>query len=133
MKEPFVEFGQVVHVRHGHEIVPSGEAQQGLDVPLLVGPPDQAELFLEQIVALEPEELAADLPISAPRDLRHGDLRIVVTDLPRHAPKVFERSLVAFEEDLVHSRWNTWQKIASEYGSVITKKATFSVLPAIVT
>ena len=51
--------------RDRHEEVPAGEADERLDVPLLVGPPDQAEMGLEQVMTLEPEERVGDLAVAA--------------------------------------------------------------------
>ena len=60
--EPGVEPLQAaVHGGDRDEEVAAGEADQRLDVPLLVGPPHQAEVGLEQVVALEPEELVGEL------------------------------------------------------------------------
>ena len=43
----------------------AGVADERLDVALLVGPPDEAEVVLEQVVALQPEELVGDPESSA--------------------------------------------------------------------
>ena len=51
--------------RDRHEEVAAGEADQRLDVPLLVGPPHQAEVGLEQVMTLEPEERVGDLAVAA--------------------------------------------------------------------
>ena len=48
----------------------AGRTHQPLDVPLLVGPPHQAEVLLEQVVALQPQELPGQLPLAALRALR---------------------------------------------------------------
>ena len=48
-----------------HQEVPAGEADQVLDVALLVGPPHQAEVVAEQVMALEPQELVGQLPLAA--------------------------------------------------------------------
>jgi hypothetical protein len=39
-------------LRHGGEVVLPGEVEQPLDVSLLIGPPDQAELRLQEIMTL---------------------------------------------------------------------------------
>ena len=66
--EPGVERLQAaVHGGHRHEEVAAGEADQRLDVPLLVGPPHQAEVVLEEVMALEPEELVGELAVAACR------------------------------------------------------------------
>ena len=67
---------------------------------LLVGPSHPAELRLEQVVALESLELLCHLPLATAGDLRHRDLAVVVTDLPRHAPDKTKRPIVALEERL---------------------------------
>ena len=42
-----------MHDRDGDQEIATGIAHQGLDVPLLVGPADPAEVGLEEVVALE--------------------------------------------------------------------------------
>jgi hypothetical protein len=69
-------------------------------VPLLVGSPHEAEVILEQVVALEPEELAGDLPLAAAGDLGDGDLGVVVADASRDAAEEREGADVALEECL---------------------------------
>ena len=83
-----------------HQEVAAGVADQRLDVPLLVGPPHQAEVGLEQVMALEPEELVGDLAVAAAEDLGDGDLGVVVADPARDAAEEGEGPDVALEERL---------------------------------
>ena len=89
-----------VHRRDRHEEAAAGEADQGLDVPLLVGPPHQAEVVLEQVMALEPEERVGELAVAAAGDPGDGDLGVVVADPPGHAAEEGEGPDVALEERL---------------------------------
>ena len=89
-----------MHDGDRHEEVAAGEADQRLDVPLLVGPPHQAEVGLEQVVALQPEELVGDLAVAAAGDPGDGDLGVVVADPPGHAAEEGEGPDVALEERL---------------------------------
>src|SRR5512135_3910526 len=84
----------------GHEEVAAGEADQRLDVPLLVRPPHQAEVGLEQMMTLEPEEGIGDLSVAAAGDPGHGDLRVVVADPPGHPAEEGEGADVSLEERL---------------------------------
>ena len=99
-RQPLVERSQGVGPRHRHEEVRPGEVQEPLHVALLVGATHQAEMMLEQMVTLQPEELAGHLPLARTRDLGHGDLRVVVTDPPRHAAKELEGPPMPFQEGL---------------------------------
>ena len=69
-------------------------------MPLLVGPPHQAEVGLEQVVALEPQERVGDLALAAAGDLGDGDPGVVVADPPRDAAEEGEGPDVALEERL---------------------------------
>ena len=89
-----------VHGGDRHEEVAAGVADERLDVPLLVGPPHQAEVGLEQVVALEPQERVGDLAVAAAGDLGDGDLAVVVADPPGHAAEEGEGPDVALEERL---------------------------------
>ena len=50
----------------GDEEVAPGIADEVLDMPLLVGAADQAEVRLEEIMALQSDELAVSLPPRPP-------------------------------------------------------------------
>jgi hypothetical protein len=86
--------------RHRHEEFPACEADERLDVPLLVRPPDQAEMRFEQVITLESEERVGDLAFPAPEDLGDGDLGVVVADPARHPAEEGEGPDVTFEERL---------------------------------
>jgi hypothetical protein len=89
-----------VRRRDGDEEVAACEADERLDVPLLVGPADQAEVVLEPVVALEPEELGGELAVAGAGDLGHGDLGVVVADPARHPAEEGEGADVSLEERL---------------------------------
>jgi hypothetical protein len=84
----------------GHEEVAAGVADERLDVPLLVGPAHQAEVGLEEVVALQAEERVGEPPLPAAGDLRHGDLQVVVADPPGDAAEEGEGAGVPLEERL---------------------------------
>jgi len=65
---------------------------------LFVRTPHQAEVMLEQIVALQPKELAGHFPLPTAGDLRHGDLRVVIADSPWHSAEELKRPPVPFQE-----------------------------------
>jgi len=89
-------------VNHGdrYQEVAAGEADKRLHVPLLVRSPHQAEVILEQVMTLESEERVGHLPVTASGDLGDGDLGVVITDPPGHAPEEGEGPDVPFEERL---------------------------------
>jgi hypothetical protein len=78
----------------------AGVAHQRLDVPLLVGPPHPAEVGLEEVVALEPQELGGELAVAAAEDLGHGDLEVVVADPARDAAEEGEGPGMPLQERL---------------------------------
>ena len=67
---------------------------------LLIRTTHQAEMMREEIMTLQPEELASHLPLARTGDLGHGDLRVVVTDPPRHATEELEGSPMPFQKSL---------------------------------
>ncbi len=69
-------------------------------MPLLVGPTDQAEVGLEQEMALESEKRLRPLPLATANDLGDGDLGIVVTDPLGHAAEKVECATMSFHEGL---------------------------------
>jgi len=69
-------------------------------VPLLVGPPHQAEVVLEQVMTLEPQKRVGHLAAAAARDLGDGDLRVVIADPAGYAAEEGEGPDVPLEERL---------------------------------
>ncbi len=51
-------------------------------------------------MALQPQKLPGQLPLTAGEHLDHGDGRVVVTDPPRHTSKELEGSAMPFQEGL---------------------------------
>ncbi len=80
--------------------IPAANPTQPFDVPLLVGPPHQAEVFLKQIMALQPQKLFGQLPLASLEDLDHRDGRVVVADPLRHAGEVLEGPAMPFQKGL---------------------------------
>lgn len=74
------------------------KAEQGLDVALLVGPADPAEVMHKQVVALQPEKLVGQFPGAGTQNLFDRDLAVVVADALGHATEKLERSAVAILE-----------------------------------
>jgi hypothetical protein len=89
-----------VQDRDGDEEVAAGEADQRLDVALLVGPAHRTGEGLEEVVAGEAEEGVGEPPLPAAGDLRHGDLEVVVADPPRGAAEEGEGAGMPLEERL---------------------------------
>ena len=75
-----IEGLEVVHARQRHQIVTAREAHQALDLPLLVGTANQAEVRFEQEVALELQEGVGQFTLAFTDDLGYGDLAVVVAD-----------------------------------------------------
>jgi hypothetical protein len=89
-----------VHGGDRDQKVAAGVPDQGLDVPLLVGPPHQAEVRFEQVMTFQSEELSGDLSLPAAGDPGDGDLGVVVADPPRDAAEEGKGAGVALEERL---------------------------------
>ncbi len=87
-------------MRHGHQEAPPRKSQEPLDVSLLVGATHQAEVFPEQVVTLQPQELLGQLPLAPLQDLDHGDGRVVIADPLGHSSKELEGPAVSFQERL---------------------------------
>ena len=108
--ERLVEIDKRRHARHGHEEVRPAEVDEAFDVPFLVGPPHQAKLRIEEVMALEPLKLPRHLSLAAAGDLCHCDLAVVVADLSRHATNESERTIVALEKGLGALPWKCLDK-----------------------
>ena len=67
-------------------------------MPLLVRPPHQAEVIVEQKVTLQPTELARHDSISRTSNSCHRDFRVVVANANRHTTEELERTLVTFQK-----------------------------------
>lgn len=94
-----------MHNRDGDQEIATGIAHQGLDVPLLVGPADPAEVGLEEVVALESLEGVGERPPPAFGDLGDGDLQVVVADPTRNSAEEGEGPDVTLEEGLGALAW----------------------------
>ena len=58
---------------------------------------------LEQVMALQPQELVGELVAASAGDLGHGDLEVVVADPPRDAAEEFEGPDMPLRNASVHS------------------------------
>jgi hypothetical protein len=82
-----VQFGPVVDLGHGRGPVALQEADAAFDARLLLGPPNQAEQRLEQVVTGQGLIAVMELPIAADKDVRRNGLGIVPPEFMRHATK----------------------------------------------
>ena len=80
-----VQRREAVEHRHRHHEVAPREADEPLDLALVVALGRPAEAILEQIVRLQLGEHARALALAVAEDLGHRDLRVVVQDRLRHA------------------------------------------------
>jgi len=95
-----VEAFQAADTRHGHEEVTPREANQAFDLPLLVRSTDQAEVTIEQVVALDPQEITCQFTFPLTDDFGHGGLGVVVADPCRYAAEELEGPTVTFQKGL---------------------------------
>ena len=95
-----VQLVEVADLRHRHEEVEPGVLDRPLDHPLLVGPLDQAEVVIEQVMALELEEAVGQPPLARADDLGDHHAAVVVGDPPRHPAEEREAADVALPEGL---------------------------------
>ena len=86
--------------RHRHHEVAAREADQPLDLALVVALARPAEAILEQVVRLQLGEHARALPLAVAQNARHRDLGVVVEDRLRHAAEERERLHVPVAERL---------------------------------
>jgi hypothetical protein len=85
-----VQFSPVVDLGHRRGPVALQEADATFDARLLLGPPDQAEQRLEQVVAGQGLIAVVELPISASENVRRDGLGVVPPEFMRHTTKVGE-------------------------------------------
>ena len=83
-QEVGVQLVEVADLGHRHEEVEPGELDRPLDHPLLVGPLHQAEVVVEQVMALELEEAVGQPPLPRADDPGDHHAAVVVGDPPRH-------------------------------------------------
>lgn len=75
------------------------------DMSFLVRSADPAEVMLEQIVALQSEELPRRIDAALADDPSHRDAAVVVTDPPGNAAEELERPAMAFRwSEAMHAR-----------------------------
>ena len=73
-------------------------------------------MLLEQVMALQPQELLGQLPLAALEDLNHSDGRVVVADPPRHAAEVFEGEAMPLQKRLGAFPWKRLHEDGSRVG-----------------
>ena len=83
---------------------------------LLVRSPDQAEVLLEQKVALESQELPGHLALTIAHDLHDGDLRVVVADPRRHTARELKGANVPFQKRFRAFAWKQLRPPTDEGG-----------------
>ncbi len=87
-------------------------------MPLFIRLPDQAEVMAEEIMALQPQELAGEHPASLLDHLRDGNLGVVVGNPLRHAAEEFKCPAMALLECLGAFAG----KDLAEYGIAVQKR-----------
>ena len=95
-----IEFIKIPDLRNGDKEVLAGEADDPLDHTLFIGPANQAEMVVEQIVAQQVFEGGRQVPLPAADDFAHTDSGVVVGDPPRRRPEELKRPHVALQERL---------------------------------
>ena len=98
-----VQFIEIPHLRDGNKEVQPGKLDDPLDHALLIGPADQTEVMIKQVMAQQMLERRRQLPIPGADDLTDAHGRVVVrnplgngveeTECP-HMP--FQKGLGAF-------------------------------------
>ena len=94
-----VQFRQVPHLRHGHEVVQPRELHQAFHHALLVAPRHPAEVMGKEIVTFELKKPPRQLPFPA-EDLTDRHRRVVVGDPPGHPAEELARPRVPLPERL---------------------------------
>jgi hypothetical protein len=107
---------QGINLWDWHQEVPSRKPHQPLDVSPLVGPPHQAEVLLEQIMALQPQELLGQLALAPLQHFDHGNGQVVVADPLRHTLEELEGPAMPFQEDLGTFSWESLNEDRSRVG-----------------
>src|ERR1700674_2803199 len=74
-------------------------------MPLLIGAAHQAEVMLEDVMALQAQKLLGELPLAALEDLDHRDGRVIVADPPRNAAEEFKGLAMPLQERLGAFPW----------------------------
>jgi len=74
-------------------------------VPLFIGPADQAEVVVELVMALQPQEFLRGCFTPAADNPGHGDLAVVVADPSRHVAEEGEGPTMARLERLGTFAW----------------------------
>ena len=97
-REIIVQRLDALNPRNRHEEVPPDEADQPLDLALVVALARPAEPVLEQIVRLQLREDARSLPLSIAQDAGNRQLGVVVQDGAGDAAEERNRRVVAIAE-----------------------------------
>ncbi len=100
IREPGVERLEALRVRDRHQEVTTGEANQPLDLALVVALSRAAEAIQEQIVRLQLREDPRALPRAVAQDPGHRELGVVVQDRERNPAEEGERRHVTVAECL---------------------------------
>ena len=100
LREDIIERREIVGDRDGDEEVPPRVADEVLDVTLLVGTSDQAEVGIEEVMALQSFKRFREDVAAAVGDLGDGGAGVVVADPARDAAEEGEGAGMPFEEGL---------------------------------
>jgi hypothetical protein len=107
LSQRVVQRRERINLGHWYQEVTPREPHKSLDVALLVGPPYQAEVLLEQVMALQPQELLGQLALAPLEHLDHRDGQVIVADPPWHTAEELERPAMPLQEGLRAFPWKS--------------------------
>ena len=129
--ESIVEGREALGTRDGDQEVPPDEADQSLDLALVVALARPAEPVLEQIVGLKLREDARSLPLPIAQDPGNRQLGVVVQDGSGDAAEEGKRRVVAIAECFGRLRRIGRNKATITVGKVEGKEWIFRNAPPI--
>ena len=100
LQQARIELGEVSYLGHRHEEVQPRKLHHAFHHPFLVGPPHQAEVRIEQVMAQELLEPLGQLPLPGAQDLGDAYPGVVVADPPGYTPEELEGPHMSFPERL---------------------------------
>ena len=125
--ESIVEGREALGTRDGDQEVPPDEADQSLDLALVVALARPAEPVLEQIVGLKLREDARSLPLAIAQDPGNRQLGVVVQDGSGDAAEEGKRRVVAIAECFGRLRRIGRNKATITVGKVEGKEVDLAV------
>ncbi len=130
-REIIVQRLDALNPRNRHEEVPPDEADQPLDLALVVALARPAEPVLEQIMRLQLREDARSLPLSIAQDAGDCQLGVVVQDGAGDAAEERNRRVVAIAERLGRLRRIGLHEAGVTVGKVEGKEVDLARTPPI--